>query len=115
MGSKAPDVLRNPPTPEEALTCAEIYVAGWELRGQCSRCGLGLRGSAHTLTKTLGPSFVLWGYTTSCPRWDPCDGRFAYSARSVGGGTWKTLRTPAPERVIAQWKARRGAFHKPPR
>ena len=115
MSTKRPDVIRKPPSPEEALTLAEIHVAGWIVRANCTRCGLAVRVSMGVMVATYGPDAVLWGRQPRCPRWDPCDGRMTYSAASIKGGSWRSLRSPAPQRCLDLWKAKRAQWLREPR
>lgn len=115
MSTKRPDVLRNPPAPETCLTVGEMWAAGWQLKACCRKCGLSLRVNVSALVKAYGPEAVWWGRSQECPRFDSCPGKLTYSARSISGGTWKSLEQPAPERVVEAWKWKRVAPHRPPR
>lgn len=115
VSTRSPDSLRHPPSPETALTLAEVHVAGWMLTASCARCSLTLRVSTATLIKSLGPDAVAWGLKTPCPRANPpCGGELTYTARAIAGGSAKPL-VPAPARVLETWKAKRGSLWKPPR
>jgi hypothetical protein len=114
MGSKSPDRLRNPPSPEQALTLAEIHLQGWTLRASCSKCGVDLRVNVGSLIRIYGPDKVWWGARPACPVWD-CPGQLTYSARALNGGTWRSMRESAPERLVTAWKTRREARDLGPR
>lgn len=114
MGQTNPDRARPPPAPEEALTLAEIHVAGWLLMARCRRCGIVLRADVRLLVKVWGPDGVLWGRQPHCPVWE-CDGRLEYHAQSIRGGTWRSMASPAPQRVIDAWRTKRRALAYEPR
>ena len=111
VSTKRPDVLRQPPSDMVALTLAEMLVLNWTLRGVCDhgRCGLAVKVSLPTLIRVYGPHKVWWGECTSCPR-EGCEGRIAYAAQSIRGGTWKSLKAPPSELAVQRWKNARGDF-----
>lgn len=103
LSTKRPDVLRAPPRPEEALTLAEMHVAGWRLVACCNRCSLKLRANLPAMIRTFGPDKVWWGETPPCPNAD-CDmGSLVYSAQSIGGGSWVSLKPRAPATLVSLW------------
>lgn len=114
MGSKHPDVLRAPPAPETALTLAEMHIREWELMACCRRCSVRLRVSLPVMIRAYGPDAIWWGRRPPCPVWD-CAGHLEYQARSIAGGTWRTLKDPAPPRVVELWKAKRQHQDRGPR
>jgi hypothetical protein len=114
MGSINPDRLSPPPGPELALTLAEMHVARWELRATCRRCSTVLRADVGVMIKAWGPDTVWWGRSPRCPVWE-CPGRLTYAARSVSGGTWRSMAEPAPARLVEIWTAKRRGRQREPR
>lgn len=114
MGTKRPDVLRHPPGPEQALTLAEMHLAEWQLMACCRRCGVRLRVSLPLLIKAHGPDAVWWGRKGACTVWG-CDGQIGYQARSIVGGTWRSMQEPAPARLVDRLTARRSRLDRGPR
>lgn len=113
MGTKKPDVICKPPDPMTCLTLGEMHQARWRVHASCAKCSLRLRVSLKLLIRVHGPDAAWWGHKAPCPRvrdgWN-CDGQLTYSAQSINGGTWVSMRDPAPPRVVDAWLARRGQF-----
>mgnify|MGYP005751037663 CR=1 FL=1 len=114
MGAKNPDRVQHPPGPEQAMTLAEMHVAGWVLKASCSRCGVALRANVGAMIKTWGPDTIWWGRTPPCPVWG-CSGRLVYAARAISGGSWRSMREPAPVRLVEIWEAKRSRIQHEPR
>lgn len=103
MGTKNPDVVRPPPAPEVALTLAEMHLARWELRATCAKCGLSLRADLRSMIRAYGPDAIWWGKRPRCPGWECTSGELVYSARALSSGSWRTMRSPPPQRLIDLW------------
>jgi hypothetical protein len=103
MSTKRPDVIRKPPSSQEALTLAEMHVAGWQLRAGCPRCSTAYKVNVGSLIKAYGPDTIWWGVHPACPKWD-CAGKLTYMARSIGGGSWTSLGAAPPAREVQLWK-----------
>jgi hypothetical protein len=88
-----------------------MLVRRWRLRGVCDhrRCGLALKVNLSTLIRVYGPDKIWWGERTPCPR-EGCDGKVAYSAQSIKGGTWTQLSQPPTRLALDRWKQARGDF-----
>lgn len=114
MGSTSPDRVKFPPGPEQAMTLAEMHVAGWVLKATCSHCGVSLRADVGAMIKAWGPDTIWWGRTPRCPVWD-CSGRLVYAARSISGGTWRSMREPVSQRLMDVWAAKRKRIQHEPR
>ena len=115
MSTKAPDVLRAPPSPMAALTLGEMHQARWRLIARCQRCGLAMRASLQLLIRIHGPDCMWWGHQPRCPGLACKDGRLTYFAQSITGGSWISLQTAPAQHYIDAWKAKRGSFHPAPR
>lgn len=115
MSTKAPDVIRHPPTPEAALTLAEMHALRWILVARCNRCRLAVHVNLALLIRVHGPDCIWWGHQPRCPAVDCSSGRLTYSAQSIRGGSWKSMASKAPERCIELWKRKRGEFYPGPR
>jgi hypothetical protein len=115
MGTKHPDVLANPPSPEEGLTLAEMHMRCWRVIASCRKCGLQIHMSLPMLIRLHGPDGILWGRQPPCPA-TKCDrGRLVYSVQALAGGSWRSMASPAPERIIALWREKRGVRYLGPR
>ena len=106
MSTKRPDVIRRPPSPQTAMSLAEMHLAGWQLRAQCSRCGLALRVSLPAMIRVYGPDAIWWGRQPPCPGFE-CDmGLLTYSARSINGGSWVSMKAAPSATQVALWRDR---------
>lgn len=115
MGTKNPDVVRPPPAPETALTLAEMHLAGWELKATCPKCRLSLRADLRSMIRVYGPDAIWWGKRPKCPGWECETGELIYSARSLASGSWKSMRSPPPQRLVDLWLARQRRGDRGPR
>ncbi len=115
MSTKSPDVICTPPAPEAALTLAEMHALRWLLVARCNKCRLAVRVNLALLIRVHGPDWIWWGRQPPCPGVDCRDGRLTYIARSIKGGSPRSLASEAPQRCIELWKLKRGQFYPGPR
>lgn len=118
MSTKRPDVLVLPPSPQVCLTLGEMHQARWTIHASCRRCGLRLRVNLKLLIRVHGPDAMWWGHTPPCPAIRseiPCDGQLIYSAQSINGGSWVSMKDKPHEQYVQAWLAKRGVFHGGPR
>lgn len=97
MGARNPDTVRAPPMPAMAVTAAEMRAEGWTLRATCGRCRVQTHVDLNLIIIAKGPDYVMWGRTTQCKVWtwgddERCSGRMTFEARSIRGGSWRSLR-----------------------
>lgn len=115
MSTKAPDVIRRPPMPEQGVSLGEMHQLGWTLQGFCRACGVRLKVSLPALIMVHGPDAVWWGRSTPCPAWE-CAGRLRYTVRAINGGTWVSVTDhPVRAEVMQRWRDARGRPDRGPR
>lgn len=97
MGARDPDTVCMPPSPGQALTIAEMRARRWLITASCSYCKTRLHVDLTPMISLKGPDLILWGKTGRCRVWaynvdDRCPGTVVFEARSIRGGSMRTLR-----------------------
>ncbi len=73
---------------------------GWQVRAECSTCGLKMAIDLDLLVRLRGPRFSLWGKRTRCRDLRCRDGVMEFWARPPGGRSWGRMdRQPHPEPI----------------
>lgn len=80
-----------------AVTIAEMRARRWLVTACCSHCKTRLHVDLTVMISLKGPSFILWGKAARCRVWaynvdDRCPGTVVFEARSIQGGSMRSLR-----------------------
>ena len=115
MSTKAPDVVCHPPDPMTALTLAEMHALRWRLTARCDTCKLAVKVNLALLIRLHGPDCIWWGHRPGCPSVECRGGHLTYYARSIVGGSQRSMGAKAPDAAVQAWKRKRGQFYPGPR
>lgn len=118
MGARDPDLLCPPPTPQAALTVAEMHALRWIITADCRACRTRVHVDLSTVRRVLGDSYVLWGKTSRCKVWvrwtldRRCEGKVAFLAQSSQTGSEVPLRMTGMVRDAIQLRSQADAYRR---
>jgi len=117
MGARNPDIVSPPPSPQQALSIAEMRARRWLITANCTTCSIRLHVDLTAMIALKGPDFILWGKTGRCRVWaysvdDRCPGRVLFEARSIKGGSMMPLKMTGEVRSAIELRAQSEAMRR---
>lgn len=116
MGARDPDLSCPPPSPQAAVTVAEMHALRWIVTADCRACRTRVHVDLSAVRRVMGDDYVLWGKTSRCKVWvrwtldRRCEGKVVFLAQSSQTGSEVPLRMTGMVRDAIMLRSQMSAY-----